>query len=200
MFFLHLPWRQYEEWWHLWEVIGSEDDAWSLCYSSMPGEKLGLIPIVVINLKSHTELKEVQEYLSSGTQRLVSRQISIMPRCNKKHSIFHRHCCLCLLSFSHFGAQGSFLCFTIIFTDGRTPWTGDQPVASPLPKHRINTYTHQTSMLCVGFEHTIPASEWAKTVHALDHSATVTGSHCHQKLKYSTMKINVTRSQCLRLK
>jgi hypothetical protein len=22
------------------------------------------------------------------------------------------------------------------FTDGRTPWTGDQPVARPLPKHR----------------------------------------------------------------
>jgi hypothetical protein len=27
----------------------------------------------------------------------------------------------------------------------------------------------------VGFESTIPASEWAKTVHALDRSATVTG-------------------------
>jgi hypothetical protein len=33
-------------------------------------------------------------------------------------------------------------------------------------KHRINTYTHQTSMPCVGFEPTIPASERAKTVHA----------------------------------
>jgi hypothetical protein len=42
-------------------------------------------------------------------------------------------------------------------------------------KHRINTYTHQTSMLCVGFESTIPASERAKTVHALDRSDTVTG-------------------------
>jgi hypothetical protein len=42
-------------------------------------------------------------------------------------------------------------------------------------KHRINTYTHQTSMSWVGFELTIPASERAKTVHALDRSATVTG-------------------------
>jgi hypothetical protein len=42
-------------------------------------------------------------------------------------------------------------------------------------KHRINTYTHQTSMPCVGFELTILASERAKTVHALDRSATVTG-------------------------
>jgi hypothetical protein len=61
------------------------------------------------------------------------------------------------------------------FTDGRTPWTTDQLVARALPKHRINTYTHQTSMPCVGFELTIPASERAKTGHALDRSATVTG-------------------------
>jgi hypothetical protein len=42
-------------------------------------------------------------------------------------------------------------------------------------KHRINTYTHQTSMSCVGFETTIPAFERAKTVHAPDLTATVTG-------------------------
>jgi hypothetical protein len=41
-------------------------------------------------------------------------------------------------------------------------------------KHRINTYSYQTSMPCVGFEHTIPASERAKTVHDLDRSAVVT--------------------------
>jgi hypothetical protein len=39
--------------------------------------------------------------------------------------------------------------------------------------HRINTY--QTSIPYVGFEPTIPASERAKTVHALDRWATVTG-------------------------
>jgi hypothetical protein len=32
-------------------------------------------------------------------------------------------------------------------------------------------------MPCVGFEATIPAYERAKTVHALDRSATVTGKH-----------------------
>jgi hypothetical protein len=32
-------------------------------------------------------------------------------------------------------------------------------------------------MLCVGFEPTIPASERAKTVHALDRWATVTATH-----------------------
>jgi hypothetical protein len=30
-------------------------------------------------------------------------------------------------------------------------------------------------MPCMAFEPTIPASEWAKTVHKLDRSATVTG-------------------------
>jgi hypothetical protein len=43
-------------------------------------------------------------------------------------------------------------------------------------KRRINIYTYQTSMPCVGFEPTIPTSERAKTVHALDRSATVTVS------------------------
>jgi hypothetical protein len=35
----------------------------------------------------------------------------------------------------------------------------------------------------VGFEYTIPASERAKTVHALDRSATVTGESVHVKVK-----------------
>jgi hypothetical protein len=42
-------------------------------------------------------------------------------------------------------------------------------------KHRINAYTHQTSMPWVGFEPTIPATKRVKTVHALDRAATVTG-------------------------
>jgi hypothetical protein len=43
-------------------------------------------------------------------------------------------------------------------------------------KHRINAYTHQISMLCVGFEPTIPATERAKTGRTSDRAATVTGS------------------------
>jgi hypothetical protein len=42
-------------------------------------------------------------------------------------------------------------------------------------KHRINTYTYQTSMPCVGFEPTIPASKRAKIVYASDRTATETG-------------------------
>jgi hypothetical protein len=57
--------------------------------------------------------------------------------------------------------------------------TVDQPVARPRPTHRTtktqNNHT-QTSMPRVGFEPTIPVFERAKTIHALDRTATVIGS------------------------
>jgi hypothetical protein len=62
----------------------------------------------------------------------------------------------------------------LFYTDGRTPWTSDQPVVRPLPTQRQNNRT-QTSMPRVGFEPTIPVFERAKTVHALDCAATVIG-------------------------
>jgi hypothetical protein len=68
----------------------------------------------------------------------------------------------------------SFLFFS--YTLGRTPWTGDQPVARPLPTHRTTQTQNkctQTSMPRVGLEPTIPAFERAKTVHASDRAATV---------------------------
>jgi hypothetical protein len=68
------------------------------------------------------------------------------------------------------------------FTDGRTPWTSDQPVARPLPTHRTTQTQNkrtQTSMPRVGFEPTIPASKRATTVHALDRGANVTGQHLY---------------------
>jgi hypothetical protein len=52
---------------------------------------------------------------------------------------------------------------------------GEQLITIPLPVHnhgktRAHTHTHkhQMSMPGVGFERTVPASEQAKTVHALD--------------------------------
>jgi hypothetical protein len=39
---------------------------------------------------------------------------------------------------------GLFFSFLILYTIGRTPWTGDQPVARPLPTHRTTqTQTHK---------------------------------------------------------
>jgi hypothetical protein len=83
--------------------------------------------------------------------------------------------------------QGAGLLFSseIIFRDGRTSWTSDQPVARSLPKHRTtqtqnkHIHKHQTSIPCVGFEVTIPVSEWVKTVHDLDRDTIVTGAFIH---------------------
>jgi hypothetical protein len=54
-----------------------------------------------------------------------------------------------------------------------------QPVARPLPAHRTaqtQNKSTQTYMRQVGFELTIPVSERAKTVRALDRAAIVIGS------------------------
>jgi hypothetical protein len=58
---------------------------------------------------------------------------------------------------------GRFFSSLILYTVGRTPWTGDQAVARPLPSHR-QPYLEWDS---------IPAFERAKTGHALDRAATL---------------------------
>jgi hypothetical protein len=65
---------------------------------------------------------------------------------------------------------GRFISFLILYTDGRTPWTGVQTVARPLPAHRITQTQNkrtQASMPRVGFEPTIPVLDRVETVHAL---------------------------------
>jgi hypothetical protein len=37
---------------------------------------------------------------------------------------------------------GRFFRFLILYTVGRTPWTGDYPVARPLPTNRTNAHTN----------------------------------------------------------
>jgi hypothetical protein len=73
---------------------------------------------------------------------------------------------------------GCFFSFLILYTVGRTPLTGYQPVARPLPTQRTTQTQNkrtQTSMPRVEFEPTIPAFEQAKTVHTLGRAATVIG-------------------------
>jgi hypothetical protein len=48
-------------------------------------------------------------------------------------------------SHSHLEYRSDFSVLLIIFTEGRTPWTGDQLVARPLPKHRA-TQTQNKSI------------------------------------------------------
>jgi hypothetical protein len=57
----------------------------------------------------------------------------------------------------------SFVIF--LYTDGRTPWMGDQPVVRPLPTHRTTqTHNKRTHRHPFGFEPMIPAFERAATV------------------------------------
>jgi hypothetical protein len=68
--------------------------------------------------------------------------------------------------------------YFILYTVVRTPWTGDQPIARPLPTHRTTQTQNkrtQTSMPWVGFEPTISAFERAQTFLALVRAATVIG-------------------------
>jgi hypothetical protein len=71
-----------------------------------------------------------------------------------------------------------FFTFLTPYTVSRTPWTGDQPVARPLPTPRTaqtqNKRT-QTSTPRVGLEATTPMFELTNTVHALDRAAIVIG-------------------------
>jgi hypothetical protein len=76
--------------------------------------------------------------------------------------------------------------FFDLYTVGRTPWTGDQPVARSLPTHRT-TQTQkkkhtQISMPRVGFEPTVPAFERAKTVHALSRVSIARSCSCAANL------------------
>jgi hypothetical protein len=60
--------------------------------------------------------------------------------------------------------------FLNLYTVGRTPWRGINPVARPLPTHgtkQTQNKRRQTSMPRVGLEPTIPVLQRKKTVHAL---------------------------------
>jgi hypothetical protein len=66
----------------------------------------------------------------------------------------------------------------ILYTVGRTPWTGNQQIGRPLATHRTTQTQNkrtQTSMPWVGLEPTIPAFGRTKTVHVLDCVATLIG-------------------------
>jgi hypothetical protein len=79
----------------------------------------------------------------------------------------------------------------LCYTDGRTPWTSDQPVARPLPTHRTTqTQNKSTRNHPLGFEPTIPSFERVKTVHAVDRAATVIRriQFCVHKFLFSNWK------------
>jgi hypothetical protein len=92
---------------------------------------------------------------------------------------------------------GRFFNFFIFYTDGRAPWTSNQPVARPVPTHRTTQTQNnrtQTSMPQVGFEPMIPVFERAKTVHALNRAPTVIGSPDTRNQKYQIKENEMNRA------
>jgi hypothetical protein len=78
----------------------------------------------------------------------------------------------------------------------RTSWTGDQPVARPLPKQTQNKHT-KISMPGVGFETRIPAFERAKTVVLIVTAKLLSSLLCsnfHATLSSSLLDPNLLRS------
>jgi hypothetical protein len=73
--------------------------------------------------------------------------------------------------------------FLILYTVDRTPWTGDQPVARPLPtQHNTHTYIHTFLKWDSN-----PRIQCLKTVHALGCAATVI-SYCISCIKRNSNK------------
>jgi hypothetical protein len=91
-------------------------------------------------------------------------------------SFIHQWLCSPLLGPGH-----SFT-FVILYTVGRTPWTGNRPVARPLPTHRTAQTQNKRRHSCLKwdsnpFEPTIPAFERTKAVHASErHVSGVSGN------------------------
>jgi hypothetical protein len=86
-----------------------------------------------------------------------------------------------------------FFTFPILYTVGRTPCTGNQPVERPLPTHRTTQTWNkrtQTSVPWLGFEPTIPVLERTKTVHALDRAANMIGA---LQITHKEMETNMTK-------
>jgi hypothetical protein len=69
-----------------------------------------------------------------------------------------------------------FFSFLILYTVCKTPCTGDQPAARPIPTYRTTQTQNkrrETSLPWGGFKPTIPMFERATTLHALDRTGTV---------------------------
>jgi hypothetical protein len=68
------------------------------------------------------------------------------------HYLYNTYLCLCM-ALKFFVGSWQFFSFLILYTVGRTPWMGDEPVARPLPTPRITQTQNKRT-------HTHPCLEW----------------------------------------
>jgi hypothetical protein len=96
------------------------------------------------NLQSKPRLQS-HSYTWQYATRLTKRFLFLFPHLFLFISVFvflflSLFFILLLWFYSPLLGLGRFFSFLILYTVGRTPWTGDQSVARPLPIHRINAH------------------------------------------------------------
>jgi hypothetical protein len=79
--------------------------------------------------------------------------------------------------------RGLFFRFLIIYTESRTPWTGDQPVARPLLTHRINADIHVSSKIWIHYP-SVRASEDSSCLRPHGHCDRHLLQYCLTSSKY----------------
>jgi hypothetical protein len=90
----------------------------------------------------------------------------------------------CIMALQPFAVPWLLSQFLHLNTVGRTPWTGDRPVARPLPTHRTTQTRNkrtQTSGPRVEFKPATLVFQRAKMVRALYSAATVIGTNMDTK-------------------
>jgi hypothetical protein len=70
---------------------------------------------------------------NTGKQNL----LQWVPWRHSKSIIIHSYSCCSLWSIGHPWNASFYFSFLILYTVGRTPWTGDKPLTRPLPTRRI---------------------------------------------------------------
>jgi hypothetical protein len=95
----------------------------------------GLLPLDFLTEIMHSYLKSTRKMMIKHTQK--EYWTSLIFWHSFSHSFVHSSMALQL-----FVGPWPLLQFhNHFYTDGRTPWTNDQPITRPLPTHRINAHT-----------------------------------------------------------
>jgi hypothetical protein len=161
-------WRRKEETINRKEYCNPSHKSWLFL---LPHHEIRHYSIAVVTPKKCFTITECSSRICQRNQYI--------EKCGKwysVHSFIHRWLYSLLLG------PGLFNSVIFFYTDGRISWTGDQPIARPLPTHRAaqtqNKCTENDPCLWVELKPTIPAFEKVKTVHAIDRAAPVAGILC----------------------
>jgi hypothetical protein len=87
--------------------------------------------------------KGLKRCISQHDHVTTQKAVQITRHASKVLCVCTRYLHICLWLCSPTVGLWPLFQFLILYTVGRTPWTGDQPVTRPLPTHRINAHGYQ---------------------------------------------------------